>query len=44
MTRSNIVTLTGVVRTNEEKELAGRLAGQTREVSEVRNRLAVSGN
>ncbi|HEX5048655.1 MAG TPA: BON domain-containing protein [Gammaproteobacteria bacterium] len=44
MTRSNIVTLTGVVRTNEEKELAGRLASQTREVSEVRNRLAVSGN
>jgi len=43
-TRSNIVTLTGVVRTNEEKELAGRLAGQTREVAEVRNRLAVSGN
>ena len=43
-TRSNIVTLTGVVRSNEEKELAGRLAGQTREVAEVRNRLAVSGN
>jgi hyperosmotically inducible periplasmic protein len=44
MTRSNIVTLTGVVRSNEEKELAGRLAGQTREVAEVRNRLTVSGN
>jgi osmotically-inducible protein OsmY len=43
-TRSNIVTLTGVVRSNEEKELAGRLAGQTREVAVVRNRLAVSGN
>ena len=39
MTRSNIVTLTGVVRSNEEKELAGRLAGQTHEVAEVRNRL-----
>ena len=44
MTRSNIVTLTGVVRSNEEKELAGRLAAQTRDVAEVRNRLAVSGN
>lgn len=44
MTRSNIVTLTGVVRTNEDRELAARLAGQTREVAEVRNRLVVSGN
>jgi osmotically-inducible protein OsmY len=43
-TRSNIVTLTGVVRTNEDKELATRLAQQTRDVAEVRNRLAVSGN
>jgi hyperosmotically inducible protein len=43
-TRSNIVTLTGVVRSNEEKELATRLAQQTRDVAEVRNRLAVSGN
>jgi osmotically-inducible protein OsmY len=43
-TRSNIVTLTGVVRSNEEKELATRLAQQTRGVAEVRNRLAVSGN
>ena len=44
MTRSNIVTLTGVVASNDDRELAGRLAARTHEVAEVRNRLAVSGN
>ncbi|HZF29129.1 MAG TPA: BON domain-containing protein [Gammaproteobacteria bacterium] len=43
-TRTNIVTLTGVVASNDDRELAGRLAAQTHEVAEVRNRLAVSGN
>jgi hyperosmotically inducible periplasmic protein len=42
-TRGNIVTLTGEVSSEAEKELAGRIAGDTREVSEVRNRLVVRG-
>jgi osmotically-inducible protein OsmY len=42
-TRGNIVTLTGEVSTESDKELAGRIAADTREISEVRNRLVVRG-
>ncbi len=42
-TRGNIVTLTGQVSSVADKELAGRLAADTREVAEVRNRLSVRG-
>jgi osmotically-inducible protein OsmY len=40
-TRGNIVTLTGEVESVADKELAGRIADDTREVAEVRNRLMV---
>jgi osmotically-inducible protein OsmY len=40
-TRGNIVTLTGEVESVADKELAGRIAADTREVAEVRNRLMV---
>jgi osmotically-inducible protein OsmY len=42
-TRGNIVTLTGEVESVAEKELAGRIAADTPEVAEVRNRLLVRG-
>jgi hyperosmotically inducible periplasmic protein len=42
-TRGNIVTLTGEVSSVADKELAGRIATDTREVAEVRNRLVVRG-
>jgi osmotically-inducible protein OsmY len=35
------VTLTGEVESVADKELAGRIADDTREVAEVRNRLMV---
>lgn len=43
-TRGNIVTLTGEVSSVADKELAARIATDTREVAEVRNRLVVRGD
>lgn len=42
-TRTNIVTLTGEVDSQADKDLAGRIAADTRDVSEVRNRIVVRG-
>lgn len=42
-TRSNIVTLTGEVSSQADKDLAGRIAADTRDVAEVRNRIVVRG-
>jgi osmotically-inducible protein OsmY len=42
-TRSNIITLTGEVSSQADKDLAGRIAADTRDVTEVRNRIVVRG-
>jgi osmotically-inducible protein OsmY len=39
---NHVVTLTGEVPTDAERELAGRIAAETNSVSEVRNQLVVS--
>ena len=40
-TRTNIVTLTGEVASEAERQRAERIAAETREVAQVRNRLSV---